>query len=111
ASRPHARERMGAGARRRPARAEPLRELGKRELGLLGREEAEHLDAALARLLYRCLGRHHSSPSESRSVATTRSACSSSITSGGDITIFWPLARTTTPRSSAPAASRAASTR
>src|SRR4029077_145489 len=38
--------------------------------------------------------------SSARSVSTTRSACSGSITNGGDMTRFGPLARRTTPRSS-----------
>ena len=49
-------ERERVAVRRGLARPEPLRQLRKRQLGLLGREEAEHPDGALDRLVDRRVG-------------------------------------------------------
>src|ERR671934_93665 len=112
AEQPDPPERERVAVRRRLARAEPCGELAQRQLGLLGREEAEDPHGPLDRLVDRRLAPEeltHSSSSERSSTSTTVSACSSSITSGGESMIFWPEARATTPRSSARRATGTAS--
>src|SRR5207253_6794499 len=101
------------------ARAEARRHLRERELRALGGEEPQERRGSVDGLIERGARRPQarsgferrgqSASTSARSASTIRFAWSRSITSGGDITIFWPVARTITPRARQPPATGAAS--